>query len=934
MAVFYVLFFTFGDCFARENAYLACFIDDSSFMFRSEVIYSGTDIEAKRVSPALFLRAQYNKDITALEDYKNAEKASFSASPLYITNDVNSRVKIRSSMFYGTYKTKDGVVDSYCYFPSDADVASNGIGSCVNYLLDEENNSYLPTNVVYTDGTGLDKILEGLADVGTAYPETPLTFPATKAFDESKTISTSDINRAYEVQSAICEDFKNALLFLNNGNSFTSVEELSEMAFYLVTSEDGATIKNKEGTTFVINFTDSSGVPFSDETGYLYYINITDNLSGTTNKFCWKIKKGYTGCNYGERMENGNRNSLNVLNTPGESEIKLDTMYISWEHLFLEAQILYAQGISYANQADIYNIDDLESSITKLVRNILGGLDSKLSLYSIEDCLFNTGVRGTSAFVSGVYNSSRNVNIIMIYLIFLSITLSLIVLRLIMLVSKKQYSTVSPTARISLMDGVKDLIIALVIIGMSIPLFKLLITANFKFVSIWATFVNDNSLSDKTSGLSTIPNVIYQFAFFIIKIYINFVYIIRQISVPILMATSPVFIYCYSWGINGKRMANAWLKEMLGNIFIQSFHAFVYGFIIMSSSGLRGIEKIIICYSIIPLTHLIKEIVGIGGDKLLKQAASATNNTAMIGSAINTIPAQALGSAAGAVGNTFTKIGSSGKVSHGVGTALNITGGVLNSASGAANTFAGIKNAGIGAGLSTALGDEGRMGLSLVSSGTRQMTSGLGQSMGGVSQIITSPLMARNSYSSRKSSGGDANGGNGGGNGGGNVPYTSFSNSYGRNFNGNQNTNFALRFSNLGKDYNEICRDMRYSRYSQPGQDIFTVRPNNRNYMQLEHFREKFENMSDVEKQDTLNKYGMERYEYDADKDMHLFTSKSLDLRYEGNDRYLFNDKAESKEFVKQYNSFDTDLERQHYLGSFGYSSFERDGNDIILHRE
>lgn len=952
MALSFLIFYTFGDSFAKDNAYLACFIDDSSFMFRSEVLYSGNDIEASRIAPVLASSTAFTGFSSPADLYNNYGTENF--FPLYVSNDNGSRVEIRSKMFVGAVALTDKNVRSYCFFPSNSSYASNGIGSSVNYYIDGDDitKTILPKDIKWVADNNMTALQTALNKMN--FIETPLTFPATHLTDDDVQISTSDINRAYQVQSAICEDFKDALLFLNDGNSFVSVQELSEMAFYLVTADDGATITNKWGSKYTVDILDNNGKPIKkDSSGYKHYLRIIDSKGNRSREFCWKVKKGYVGCDYGEKMENGARNNLNVQPIPagGDENAAWDTVYITWEHLFLEAEVLYAQGISYASQADIYNMDDLESSITKNVRKLLSGLESKLQLYTIEDCIFNNGIRGTAAFVNGIYSSSKTSNIVMVYLIFIAITLSLVVMTLVSMIIKKQYSTVSPTARVSLLDSIKDLLIALVIIGVSFPIFKLVITLNFKFVQIWATFVGDNTLSDRGAGLSTLASIIYEFAFLIITIYINFVYIIRQISVPILIATSPLFIYGFSLGTGGKKMANAWLKELLGNIFIQSFHAFVYGFIIMSSAGLRGIERIVICYSIIPLTALIKDIVGIGGDKLLKQAASATNTTAMIGGAVGSTTGQVIGSAVSSVGSTAgAAIGAvaGGPVGAAAGAVVgkvgNIVGEGIKAAGGAQAAFTG-------AGLMVALGEDGRMGSTMVNSGSstiaksgsamvtppRRMGGGSGGSpepSGGTSGSSASGSGGGGTYASSPSSGG-----------GYGSPSPNFGN---QNFGNNSGVNeqastnkYIPRFPQLNNDYKNMTNDMRATGFNRDNHtNTFEVTENGRNADELKTFNYSYNFHSndiprtDAEKAQFLERYNFSSYKVDEATNTHKFESPALNVSkaqtYETDGQqsvsYRFRNDEDAHNFFKNYEKkpdgeMRNPKEKREFLSSYGFDS-------------
>ena len=59
----------------------------------------------------------------------------------------------------------------------------------------------------------------------------------------------------------------------------------------------------------------------------------------------------------------------------------------------------------------------------------------------------------------------------------------------------------------------------------------------------------------------------------------------------------------FSFGGVGKKVTLVWLKEFLGNVFIQTFHSLAYAFMISCSGGLRGIEALVV-YAVSFLLHL------------------------------------------------------------------------------------------------------------------------------------------------------------------------------------------------------------------------------------------------------------------------------------------------------------------------------------------
>ena len=657
-----------------STCWLACFIDDTNYTYKTQVIYSGKQLEGTRVSRFFKWETEDGNRSYKRELDKDEYPVYYEGeTEALIFSDVNERFPL---IGYSNPETGFAVNPNNGSFSIDV-TKLNVMGS-----LSYTNISDFP----------FDK-LEGF------HTPRPLSFP-----NMQYSANASDINRAYEVQDAIATDFMEALIFVNDGQSFDSVATLQETAFSLLTSSDGATLTNQFGNRYLISFSNGdpsykAGYP-KDDNGYAYYIKITDLKSDNSEEFCWKVKKGYAGCQNGDIMENGTINNLRI-----KSDIsQYDTTYISWEHIYLEAGILYAENISYANQGDLFETDEAESVITKIFRRLLSGLTSSLQLYSIEDCIFNSGVRGSRAFVFGVYYDSWSYFVFLVYLIFMVIAVALVTLAVIRIIIKKLEGAISPSARYSMVEGIKDLLIALFVICISWLLIKFALMLNFRFVAIWRDYVAGKSLSDNASDLSSLAGVVYRFIFFIIRIYVNYVYILRSLVVPALIITAPLFIILYSFGEAGKKITGQWIRELLGNIFMQSIHAFVFGFILMASMSLRGIESIVICASIIPLTSVFRNVLQIGGDEILKTARGLTAGTVGAMGAYENAKFGVIGAGIeGATGLAGAGLGfANSKTAQTIGSGIGVVGDVAGAGFRATG---GIRQAVLGAGLNGALGD-------------------------------------------------------------------------------------------------------------------------------------------------------------------------------------------------------------------------------------
>lgn len=737
---------------ARDNAFLACFIDEHTKMYKTAVLFSGQELERNWVTMDWdidFLKDNYGQG-TGLDPESfnilniNFDEDNFNFESLNFTLGANS--DIVSIDQYGKIK-------------------------------------------LHSEEKAAERAAENKGEKKLDSFSAPMTFPS---IDDAR---TADINRAYEVEEAISGDFNDALLFINGGKNFTSVDALIETAYYLVCVKDGGMIFNQykrldennpeyDGAGYLVRYNPST------DGGMTYTMTIThctdDNgEDGTSRTFVWKVRKGYMNCKFGDEMQNGNLNTIAEQDTDSSNSkySTTDTEYITWKHLFLEAGTFYAHGITYSTQADVYATSSLESGLVSTTSNLLNGLRNLLQLYSLEDCIFNNGIRGSNAYAFGVYYQSWNNYFGPVFMIFVAIALSLVMLSLIITVIKKQYATVSPAVRASLIDGVKDLIVAIVFVGFSWLFCRIVLYINYQFTEIWGTYIGNKSLSDIGGGNSTLAAIVFKFAYFIICCYINIVYILRGISVAALMVSSPLFIMLFAFGEKGKKITGLWLKEFIGLVFIQSIHSFVLGFVFMCSAGLRGIESIVICAAVIPLTSMYKNIVGIDGDAVLRTASALTAGGAVAMGTVASGVGNVAGNALSGIGNNMEKIGEN-RVSGGnlaPGGIMKAGGIMAKTIGGSAKAVGGLGQMGFGAGVSLGLGSEGGH------TGTIMMNNGAGQFSGG---LYDAEMAAAETLSFGNNNLNTSHG-NSSGNGSGNNHGNSSGNSRGNGRMGNSSRSFG-----------------------------------------------------------------------------------------------------------------------------------------------
>lgn len=556
----------------------------------------------------------------------------------------------------------------------------------------------------------------------------PLTFPALGI-----TYSEKDLQRCNDIINTLCKDFDDALSYINDGNIYTDQDYFHKMVLALISTQNGGILTNGYGHQYKIEWSE-------DRTMHNYaklctITGISDSYSSGSQTFVYKIKKGYVGADteYGETMENGQKNKVKITDEEILDKVT-DTYWISWETLYLEAEMLYAEGITYGTKNDLHKDNTIVSSTLDTLKNSMfkhNTFLSNLTMDKVIDLVYNEGVYDSNSYVFGIYKQSTNNTVFTVFLAFAAITVSLLSISVIKMINERQtQATYNAASRANLLTDIKRLIMSLFAIAFSWQIFKLLFMLNFYFVKIWASFLKEN-YSFVYISTTMAGDTLIEIALIIVFIYIDVLYVLRSIFVPILMASSPIFLYLYTLGGNYQRITTAWFKELLGAIFMQSIHAFVLAFVLMVAQDTNGITQVIVWASVIPLTKMFRDMCGLGGKELFA-AAKGLSGTA----------ASSIGAGAGAVGS----VGGSllGASMAGTGAA---TGAVLDAANAAkgissnyrdsfanrgfavgksiGRTMGGFAQVGVGVGSTVASG--GEQGSGEIVNGLKSMGGGVGQ---------------------------------------------------------------------------------------------------------------------------------------------------------------------------------------------------------------
>lgn len=306
-----------------------------------------------------------------------------------------------------------------------------------------------------------------------------------------------------------------------------------------------------------------------------------------------------------------------------------DTPWISIHMLSMYANTVYKQH----NISVTTYVEPDSNLFSKIIAGIFTGIlwviRSVLGLADIDTLVFNLGQRGSAAYNFGLMSENWWNVVLQYQLIFQAIAWVILVCGFIKTLIDLNLSTINPQKRMSVYETIQKFIVVGIGLVILIPAVQFLLECNDTLVELFASQVETSALN-----MPAVNNVLVQFLvgmmWITILLYINFIYIMRSITVALLIASGPFFISTIAFSRGGKSgLFVNWAKELLANIFVQSVHAFVLSFLVQLLASGTFLETFAIAISIIPITEMFRNLIfaGAGGStsQMANTAAGAMN---------------------------------------------------------------------------------------------------------------------------------------------------------------------------------------------------------------------------------------------------------------------------------------------------------------------
>lgn len=475
------------------------------------------------------------------------------------------------------------------------------------------NSNYLTINFNEKRDTPENRVEQYKELEGVGSETLVFSFPGLKDTHGYKATSV-DYTRASQVGETLVTGLNQAILFIKNnsdGNlvSRHSLHLLLAKLSYTSEAKPYTISVGEPSTSFRIEQATSSdsdklipitGLKYSD------YVKITatsGSYKDNYSYFPWRMEKGYYQGGY----------LADNVGKYADYANGVENEFLTWGQLILQAMLLTdVQGTTEQDFAsDVQTIigQGLGSDLTRTISSVR----SLLGLSTMSELVLNMGSRPANYHLGVMSHDMHNIALT-VYTLMLMISLSFVGFMIVKMLHQKMLATTNVVAKTTLMEGIKDLAFVAIMLGFFAPLFEMLLELNYLIVRTFSysseymqTFT---ALGNKALSMESMAGFMVSTMFLSIDVYINFVYLVRAITVSFLFAISPLIIVSYLWSPAQKNLVFGFFRELVGNIFMQSFHAITMTFFsAYNMSNMSSVEALASAYCFVPITQLFRQLV-------------------------------------------------------------------------------------------------------------------------------------------------------------------------------------------------------------------------------------------------------------------------------------------------------------------------------------
>lgn len=320
-------------------------------------------------------------------------------------------------------------------------------------------------------------------------------------------------------------------------------------------------------------------------------------------------------------------------NTLEDQVAKGATKMVNLFQIIALGNIAYAKdNVEVTKVEAIYKPGLVEGHLLDILNKLLAGLRDLLGTHSFAELVFNQGMYGSSTFAGLAPESWFQAADVLFWVaqVFAWLLLAFATMRFL---GVQMWSTVTPLGRLNFMNGIQNILITAFLLTMVVPVFQLIAHFNELIVDVlFKTSQFNNSILNGQLFPGTLSGILLSFFFFGAEVVVNFIYILRGATICLLYGLSPIFIATFALGGRYQGVALKFLKELIGNIFVQSFHAVVltfYGLFVFVGGSHSFFTSLVMVYAFLPMTKLFKEITGIGESNFIGGLANQVGGQAV-----------------------------------------------------------------------------------------------------------------------------------------------------------------------------------------------------------------------------------------------------------------------------------------------------------------
>lgn len=483
---------------------------------------------------------------------------------------------------------------------------------------------------------GEREMQDAVLGIGAAKENLVLSFPG----ETGRGGGDADEVRAQMIRDALVFDLNEAIAVAYPNRAGWTMATFETKTKDLLNALQGGSAGN--ATFSAMDLTGEALKPFLlDETvSASDYVKAT-TATGETHYLLWRMQKGYAG---------------SVQPKGLHAASKADTVYITWETLLFEAignTLLTGDNQVSASTVTVASPNALEKAVVALFGGIVTGIRGILGLWSLDQLVFNAGNRGQGAYIHGVFPSGWEPVIWAFFALSEMLALVFLLYSIINNVLRRAASTTNLMGRMRAWEQLKDIAVVAVALAILPVFLNMLMYLSFNLTGVIRGATLPDTIADLRADLAAssgaIGGAIVQIMYLGIDIYYNFFYLLRSMTIAVLIIVSPVCLVASTFDSKYRMMAGSWMKELLANVLIQPIHALVFTLILLFPASSHKIDNIIMVYATIPLTTALRTMFFGGAGSLTDRVASIGKQRVM-----GTMAAATGGAVGAAVGGVIS----------------------------------------------------------------------------------------------------------------------------------------------------------------------------------------------------------------------------------------------------------------------------------------